>query len=68
MAAHNIECLDLAGPSSKRERPGMERVLAMTMEASASAAVFGCNTCSYMRSQPAEECVVRLGFAAGQLG
>ena len=46
----------------------MERVLAMTMEASASAAVFGCNTYSYMRSQPAEGCVVRLGFAAGQLG
>jgi hypothetical protein len=27
----------------------MERVLAMMMEASASAAVFGCNTYSYMR-------------------
>lgn len=46
----------------------MERVSAMTMEASASAAVFGCNTYSYMRWQPAEGCVVRLGFAAGQLG
>jgi hypothetical protein len=33
----------------------MERVLAMMMEASASAAVFGCSTYSYMRSQPAEK-------------
>jgi sugar phosphate isomerase/epimerase len=38
----------------------MERVSATMVDAHASAAVFGCNTYSYTRSLPAEECIVRL--------
>jgi hypothetical protein len=68
MAAHNIECLDLAGPSSKREA-GMERVSAIMMEASASAAVFG-----FISRNPDRDIVasadklVRLGFATVSSG
>jgi sugar phosphate isomerase/epimerase len=59
MVTHNVERLDLAGPSPKTEGQGWNGVSAM-MEASASAAQFGCNTYSYMRSLPAAECVARL--------